>query len=172
MRTGEHGCKLAHAYAYFDAVLYRTFTTAIGRLLRAQVWTTAESIGGLACQIGIDPAGGFEPGDPTVVWSDWYGTDDPLFQPYRWQQVVADAEAQAPVVTVLLRCKARDAVQVNAGFFDDIAVFSDEPEPPPTPHGIGPYVDAIDATLQQARADVDALRQYISEQSRTCLLID
>ncbi|MFN2230463.1 MAG: hypothetical protein ACK2VA_11890 [Anaerolineae bacterium] len=174
MLTGENGVKICHAYAFFDAVLYRCLAAAPGRRYRLSAWTTAESQGGLACQVGIHPAGELDWADPFVQWSTWYGTDDDDFLPYRWQSRATEVVAEKDLITIFLRCTARDAVQVNAGFFDDVAVESDEGQinPSPAPGSLADYLDQLRATHAQLGADVHALESYIESQQRLCLLID
>lgn len=170
IRTGEHGLKLAHAWAFFDAALYRQFASSPGLLYRISAYATAESGGGLACRVGIDPTGGTELESETIVWSEWYGTDDADFQPYTWQQRAAEAQAcprvrgdDGDLVTVFLRCACRDPVQVNAGFFDDVT-FSGEPYAPPPDGGL---LDLID----QLGTDLIALRRHVEGNKRECLLV-
>ena len=173
MLTGENGVKIAHAYAFFDAALYRTFAASPGRRYRVSAWCTAESQGGLACRVGIHPAAETDHADPYAVWSTWYGTDDHDFAPYRWQQRSSETIAESQLITVFLRCTARDAVQVNAGFFDDVLLEGDEgPTPPPPDGGLLAYLAQAQATHHQLSADLHALETYILEQQRLCLLID
>jgi hypothetical protein len=163
IRTGEHGLKLAHAWAWFDAALYMQFAASSGLRYAISAYATAESDDGLACQVGIDPTGGIEPESETVHWSNWYGTDDKDFKPYTWKQILVEAEAAGDQVTVFLRCACREPVQVNADFFDDVT-FSGEPyEPPPT----GDLLDLID----DLDAGVTALRQHVQSNKRECLLV-
>lgn len=129
IHSGENGVKLCHAFSFFDACLYKHFGASPGRIYSARVWTTAESGGGLACQIGIDPMGNSDPQSDTVKWSIWHGTDDADFESYHWKAVQTQAEAHSPQITVFLRCTCRDAVQVNAGFFDDFELSVNDGNP-------------------------------------------
>jgi hypothetical protein len=173
MLTGQHGVKIAHAYAFFDAVLYRCFSASPGRRYRLTAWSTAESQGGLACQVGIHPSGELDWTDPLVEWSSWYGTDDADFLPYRWQARSVEQIADSDLITIFLHCTARDAVQVNAGFFDDVLLMGDEqPAPPPTDEGLLQYVAQLRHTQQQLTSDLTALETYILQQQRLCLLTD
>jgi hypothetical protein len=173
MLTGENGVKIAHAYAFYDAVLYRCLAARPGRRYRLSAWTTAESNGGLACQVGIHPAGDADWTDEFVAWSTWYGTDDADFLPYRWQQRTTEVIAETELITIFLHCTARDAVQVNAGFFDDVLLEGDEgTTPPPTAGNLAEYLDQLNRTHAQLGADLQALQSYIEAQQRLCLLID
>jgi hypothetical protein len=180
MLTGENGVKICHAYAFFDAVLYRCIAARPGRRYRLSAWTTAESNGGLACRVGIHPAGdrvappqgGTDHTDQFVSWSTWYGTDDDDFLPYRWQRRSTEAIAEAELITILLRCTARDAVQVNAGFFDDVLLEGDEGPPPAPTGGLPEYLDQLRRTHAQLSADLQALETYIESQQRLCILVD
>lgn len=136
IHSGRYGVKLAHAYSFFDAVLYRTFSAAQGREYQARGWTTAESQGGLGSRIGIDPTGGTNFRAETVRWGkDWWGTDLPEFYSYLWRQLTTPVTvAEDSSVTVFLEVRCRDAVQVNAGFWDDIELLAasvEEPQPLP-----------------------------------------
>jgi hypothetical protein len=166
--TGEHGVKMCHAYAFFDGVFYRRFAAEAGLVYRAQVHATAECPeGGLACQIGIDPAGDLEFLSKRVVWSKWYGTDDSIFQAYRWQLIASEVEAQANQITVFLRCTAREAVHVNAGFFDDFTLFG-QASAPPAP---GPDTGTLTTHIERLAADVAELAVYVDEHKRPCLVV-
>jgi len=146
VRTGDYGSKIAHSYAFFDAALYRSFAVPRGAEVTASVWTTAESGGLLACQVGIDPhgAGGGDFQDEAVVWGEWWGTANDGFESYDWRQVSSVAVAESDQITVFLRCKCDDPVQTNAGFFDDFSLTfeGDAPQPPepPTPPPSGDHV--------------------------------
>lgn len=136
IHTGRYGIKLCHAYSFFDGVLHRQVQVAGGVRSQARGWTTAESGGGLGCRIGIDPTGGTDFRADTVQWSDWWGTDYPEFDSYVWRQLstpVVDAGPEG-LVTIFLRVVCRHAVQVNAGFWDDVELLAEgSPTPPPTP---------------------------------------
>jgi hypothetical protein len=81
--------------------------------------------------------------------------------------------AEGDLITVFLRVTARDAVQVNAGFFDDVLLEADEQtSPTPIDGGLQGYLDQLRATTQQLTADLSALETYILEQQRLCLLLD
>lgn len=145
VHSGRYGVKLAHAYSFFDAALTRAFPATPGVRYMARGWCTAESGGGLGCQIGI--ASG-EPlfTDASVRWSEWWGTDFPEFTPYTWLNLGTPAVVAAhEKITVYLRVTCRDAVQVNAGFWDDVTLLSDEgTQPPPVTggtHRIRVYLD-------------------------------
>lgn len=167
VHSGENAVKLAHAYAFFDAVLYRVFAASPGTLYRALAWATAESQGGLACRVGLDPSGGENFLAQEVAWSDWYGTDDPQFAAYRWQTVAAEVIATGEQITLFLRCACRDAVQTNAGFFDDVALYAEDvAEPPPAP---GPGINAYIRALEEDIAD---LKRYIADNQYTCLIVE
>jgi len=140
IHSGRFGAKLAHAYSFFDAVLYRTLPSTQGKKYVARGWATAESQGGLGNQIGIDPTGGTDFRADSVVWSDWWGTDFPEFEPYFWRQMsTGEVTAECGRVTVFLRVKCRNAVQVNAGFWDDIELLEEEGSSPPPPPEKGHY---------------------------------
>lgn len=169
IRTGEHGVKMCHAYSFFDGAFSRTFAAEAGLVYRAQVYATAECPqGGLACQIGIDPFGGQDFQDDTIIWSQWYGTDDGAFQPYRWQALASEVKADNDQITVFLHCVARDAVQVNAGFFDDFTLFGQTPKPP-EPEPIG---ETLIAHIDRLQNDVDALAIYVGQNKRPCLIVE
>lgn len=165
IRTGENGVKMAHAYAFFDACLFRSFAAQPGADYRAEVWATAESLGGLACRIGLAS------GAPAFLhtelpWSPWYGTDDNLFRPYHWQPVSIEHTATADHITVYLRCKCRDAVQVNAGFFDDVALYLlSENDPPAGSDGLMHHIGRLGDALE-------GLEEFVTQDTRTCLLVD
>lgn len=163
MRSGEHGVKLAHAWAWFDAALIMQFASSPGRQYQANVYATAESGGGLACRIGIDPTAGKLLTSETVHWSEWYGTDDDDFKPYTWKQVQVEVEAAGDQVTVFLRCACRDAVQVNAGFFDDFQFLGEEHYPPPD-NGLLDLIDTLGDDLVN-------LRRYVTDEKRECVLL-
>lgn len=163
IRTGEHGLKLAHAWAFFDAALYMHLATSPGLHYLASAWVTAESDDGLACRVGLDPTGGAEILSPTVHWSNWWGTDNPGFKPYEWKQVAVESLAAGNQMTLFLRATAREPVQVNAGFFDDVT-FSGENRRPPTD---GNLLELVDELVLQAAG----LREYVITQKRDCLLL-
>lgn len=163
MRSGEHGVKLAHAYSFFQAALVRRFAASPGKHYQASVWATAETSpkAGLGCTVGIHPDADALTGvlDNGIRWSEWYGTDDPNFKAYRWQECVVDAMAEGNEIAVLLRCDCRTAVQVNAGFFDDFGLYvegEDVPAPPPEGSGV----------VAQLRTQTEVLRLEM-ERSRT-----
>ena len=163
MRTGENGLKLAHAWAFFDGALYMQFASAAGRRYAAQAYATAESGGGLACRVGVDPTGGTDHKSSAVVWSDWWGTDNTEFKSYLWKKLTAEAVATGDQVTVFLRVACRDPVQVNAGFFDDLTFSGEEYNPPPV-GGIEERVIAIETACAK-------LRDHIETSKRLCLIV-
>jgi hypothetical protein len=140
VHSGRYGVKLTHAYAFYDAALYKRFTVGAGTEVEAYVWTTADSPGLVAGHVGIDPRGGTDHKADHVVWSEWYGTRNPGFEAYNWQQLMSVATAESDTVTVFLGAAATDAVQYNSCFFDDIKVWIDEtPEPEPEPEPDATY---------------------------------
>jgi len=159
IHDGNVGVKMCHAYSFFSGVLYRKFASTREALYEARIYTTAESGGGLACRIGIDPFGGTDFQHVGVVWSEWYGTDDARFESYRWEQKTTKAIALDDYVTVFLQCECRDAVQVNAGFFDDFELLTEDtvpPDPPDPGEGtLGELMAAHEATWTDLKAYVD-----------------
>ena len=162
IHTGENGVKLAHAFAFFDAALYRSYAATPGTIYAAKAWCTAESGGGLACQIGIDPTGSPNMRAQGIAWSHWYGTDDPHFEPYKWATVAAQAQATGQQITVFLRCACRDAVQVNAGFFDDLELYANDNDPP---------AGDLFAHLTDVERAVQSLRTHIEQNQQQCILV-
>jgi len=171
IRTGTYGAKIAHSYSFFDAALYRSFRVPRGAVVRASAWTTAESGGLLACQVGIDPigGGGGDFGDAEVVWGEWWGTGNEGFHPYDWHRVMAEATAESDQVTVFLRCKSDNPVQTNAGFFDDFELsYEGETPEPPTPPPSGSIQEHID----RIRAELDALEDFVHSAAVRCIVVE
>lgn len=139
---GRYGLKISHAYSFFDGVVYRQFPAIVGASYQLRAYSTAESGGGLQCRIGIDPTGGEDFRAGSVVWDDGWGTDDPGFKPYEWRQLcTAIVKATGEHVTIFMNVRCRDAVQVNAGFFDDVELLADVDNPTPEPGSVVWMVD-------------------------------
>jgi hypothetical protein len=147
VHSGRYGVKLTHAYAFYDAALYKRFTVGEGTEVEFYAWTTADSPGLVAGRVGIDPYGGTDHKAGSVVWSEWYGTANPGFEPYRWQQLMSIAIAQADTITVFLGASADDAVQYNSCFFDDIKVWVDDESPDPEPEPEPEYTQVVDVPI-------------------------
>ena len=167
IHSGTVGVKMAHAYSFFDGVLWKRFAAIPDALYEARIWVTAESDGGLACQIGIDPFGGTDFQGAGVQWSEWWGTDDDGFKSYEWRQRAVNAVAMDSWITVYLRCACRDAVQVNAGFFDDLQVLADAPDEPPKPPVEGTLGDLLGA-IEDA---VSAAVEYVDQNAVQALIV-
>ena len=142
IHTGRYGFKICHAYSFFDGVIYRRVPAFKGKDYQLAAWATAESQGGLQCRVGIDPTGGNNFRADVVQWGEGWGTDYEGFQPYSWRKLSTPKVcATGDYVTIFLNVRCRDAVQVNAGFFDDIELLAatDETPTPPTPVTGGYY---------------------------------
>jgi len=87
-----------------------------GHRYRATVWSNIYWIGGVAddatSRIGVDPGGGTDPDGP-VQWSSAHR--NPTAKKQEWKQIVKEAVATGPVLTVFLEFRQRDAASPPPG---------------------------------------------------------
>ena len=74
-------------------------------------WYHLDERGGGVCRLGIDPAGGSDPADAGVVWTQ--GSEH-----REWAQLLQRVTATARQVTVFLEVNSQE--QAAAGYFDDV----------------------------------------------------
>jgi LysM repeat protein len=73
---------------------------------------------GAQVRVGIDPAGGTDPNNPAIVWSNW-------IQPHEqngWQQVAVDATVTGNAVTAFLFSTQKNFADINKTYWDDVAL--------------------------------------------------
>ena len=181
VRSPPYGAKIAHAFAFFDASLWKSFTVEQGRKVRVSVWTTAEIQGDglLACRIGIDPygSGGGDAWDDQIIWSDWRSTANEDFVSYKWRSAIIECVADSDQITVFLHAKADHAIKTNAAFFDDFMLeveVVDTPEDPPPPIGgtLLQRIDTMDAIIGVLQIELAELRIFVTTGTVTALVVE
>lgn len=152
VHSGRFAANFFTAHATHDGCLYRKFQVGKGKGVRVRVMTMGVSHeddmvtdGGHGMRVGIDPTGGEDHTDLSVVYGDWYSSymKGKKFgaQEYRegkWVEVSAETVSEVDEVTVFLHSRADFAVDINASHWDDFVVeVGDASEiPPPKPKEI------------------------------------
>ena len=128
VRTGRYAASIFTVFATHDGALYRRFSVAPGRLVRASVWAMGVShdqagrSGGLGMRVGIDPTGGTDPHAPTVEYGLYWSAHLADWHEAEWRQVEVEAVAQADRITVFLASVSDWPVNVNASHWDDLLI--------------------------------------------------
>jgi hypothetical protein len=128
VRTGRYAASIFTVFSTHDAALYRRFSVAPGRRVRASVWAMgvshdqASRSGGLGMRIGIDPTGSTDPHAPTVEYGLFWSAHLADWREGEWRQVEVEAIAQADTITVFLASVSDWPVNVNASHWDDLLI--------------------------------------------------
>ncbi len=128
IHSGSNAQRIFQYFGTFVAGLYQRVSVTPGSDLRftayGQSWSSQSeqpqnvSNGGTAMhlKIGVDPAGGTDPLDPRVVWSDAADALD------SWQSFQVYAHALGSTVTVFLYAAPDDARRKNEVYWDDTSL--------------------------------------------------
>jgi hypothetical protein len=127
IHSGLLSLNLNKGWATFTAVVYQQVYVPPGAAVRANAWAWLHVCGdpsndnppgcgsdpnsGAGVRIGIDPDGG-DPNAPEIVWSRFATPHD------RWGQVSVEAQARAPVVTLLLFTHQHNPKAFNTMYWD------------------------------------------------------
>lgn len=136
VHSGRWAATFNTRHATHDGCLYRKFQVGKGKGVRARIWTMGVSHeddmktdGGHGMRVGIDPTGGEDHTDLTVVYGDWYSSymkgsqfGDMRYREGKWVEISSEVVSGAEEITVFLHARADFAVDINASHWDDFVL--------------------------------------------------
>jgi hypothetical protein len=125
VHAGNLSLNLSKDYATFTAVVYQQVGVPANITVTASAWgwvhtcdpqpaiCGSESGSGARLRVGVDPAGGTDPLNGRVVWSDYVTPHD------TWANIGVQAQAQGSTITMFLYATQDIPRGLNRAYWDD-----------------------------------------------------
>lgn len=156
VRGGVQAAKITTRHASHDAVLaYSIGNLDDGKRIAFKAYAANwRDLCGHAMRIGIDPSGKIGYPNEGIVWSDWWGQDNPDWIAETYRRFSVESITEGAFVAVYLHSKSRFAANNVASYWDDVRVQVEDDAPPSGECKALSYEQTVQATKEGVLAAI------------------
>jgi hypothetical protein len=125
-RSGSAAAKMFSTHASHTGALVKRMQIKAGTPIRATAYGATFRIkAGHALRVGIDPEGGLDHESESIVWSRWWGQDNPDWEAETYHEFSVAVQSPSDYVSVFLYSHSRFAGSTVAAYWDDVLIEQD-----------------------------------------------